>query len=157
MYCSYCGAKLADDAVFCASCGEKVPNIDHTPIKATTPAVSVEQAMNTGPRIITDTLSDGWIWVLALVPIALSMLMDYTGIANSIGFFSWVIVVGLNIFCLIKDQNELDRFNIKTEGWFFLGCILVPLYLIVREVKTNRNLIPAVLWLFLFAVDLFIL
>lgn len=156
MYCSYCGAKLADNAAFCASCGEKVPNINPTPAKATSAIETNDQPVHTAPKVNTVPLSDGWIWVLALVPISLSMLMDYTGIASSIGFFSWVIVVGLNFFCIIKDMHELERFNIDAEGWFFLGCILVPLYLIVREVKTNRNLVPAVLWLFLFAVDIFI-
>lgn len=152
MYCKKCGEKIADDSIFCSVCGAKVVNNEVAPVKEE----PTEREDRQGKVIVT-SLSEKWVWALATVPMIVSMLLDYTGWLAGLSFLSWIIVAGMNYGFISLDSRELMRFGIDTEGYGFAGIILVPLYIIVREVKTNRNLVPAVLWLFLLAVDIFIL
>lgn len=228
MFCKYCGAKIADDSVFCASCGKSL-------LEKETPAEesqSVHQENNSIPEdkpVASETVSpekqewyyrgeehkicgpltyaevledislgdldpdyevkpagsntwipimssvfaskvpakpetmtvyvfDKYVWCLAIVPLLVMMIIEKIGLANSIGDFLWIVSFGLNTLFLVLDKNELSKTGTDVlSRWWFIGILLVPIYLLVREIKTNHNFCPFIIWCFLFAVSIFIL
>ena len=102
-------------------------------------------------------ISDKWIWCLAVVPLALLFVSVYFGWLASDSVFNWLLPFALNTGLFFLDRKELLDKGFLSEGWIWLGIFLIPVYLIVREAKTNRNFVPAILWCFLEAVILFVL
>ena len=112
------------------------------------------------------SVSDIWVWCLAIIPIVITILLFKTNIISSIigdtnvtvtDILRWGIPIGLNLLFIQLDDIKLRKSGILPSEWFYIGIFLVPLYLIVREGKTNWNFVPAVIWLFLFAVETLIL
>lgn len=103
------------------------------------------------------SVSDTWVWCLAIVPILLTAALTYFGIISKDGAGTWFIPLAVNVIFMILDKKELEAKKFQPESWMWMGYVLIPVYLIVREVKTNRNFVPAIIWLFLFAVDVFVL
>lgn len=98
-------------------------------------------------------LSEKWIWALASVPLLLSMFFSVIGIT---GIMPAIIVIIANILFVALDVAYLKQTGKNIEEWIWLGVIIVPLYLIVRENKTNKNAIPTILWFVLFFINLFL-
>ena len=109
---------------------------------------------NLPPRQVS--ISDKWVWCLAILPILIPILLKRFGILPSTFTYDWIICVFFNGLFLILDKNEIEKSGIY-ESWSYLGIILVPLYLVIREVKTNHNYSPAIINAFILAVDIFIL
>ena len=105
----------------------------------------------------TVAISDKWIWCLAIIPLLVSIFIGRLRLDSSLSMLTWLIPVALNFLFIKLDSQELYNASMNAESWMYMGILLVPVYLVVREVKTNHNYSPAILWCFVFAVDLFIL
>lgn len=208
MFCKYCGAKIADDSVFCSSCGKNLKSEE-----TNQPAKELDKKENSGAWFYRDdfhkggpitydelvskiknreidfdgevkndeggkewiplsksvfastikevparqiSISDKWVWCLAILPVLVPIVLHKVGILPSQNTYDWIICVGLNILFFMLDKKEIEDAGLF-ESWSYLGIVLVPLYLVMREVKTNHNYAPAIVNLFLFAVELFIL
>ena len=101
-------------------------------------------------------ISDKWIWCLAIIPMLVSLIIDHTTINFGIPYFSWIAPLTLNLLFIWLDQKELINAEMLAESWMYMGIIVVPAYLVVREIKTNHNYSPAIIWCFLFALGYFI-
>ena len=103
------------------------------------------------------SVSDKWLWCLAIIPMAAMILLYYLKLMPTEGVVSWFIPFAINTTFFFLDKKELQDKGFYPEGWMWMGFFLIPVYLIVREAKTNRNFVPAIIWCFLFAVETFIL
>lgn len=115
----------------------------------------VNYMYNTAPELPSDAISEKWVWALATVPMVASLLLP--SILHSMGLstsLATIVVVILNIVFLSADSKELRNTGKDPGAWLFLGFILVPVYLFVRESKTNKNYAPGITWCVLFAISL---
>lgn len=87
--------------------------------------------------------SDKWVWALATAPIIASIVLSILGIGGSI---STIVLIILNCVFISLDEKELKRTGHDPEKWLWMGLVLVPIYLFVRESKTNRNWAPGIVW-----------
>ncbi len=95
---------------------------------------------------------DKWIWSLATIPMAAGLFLPVLGIT---GLFSTIIIVVLNVVFLSLDCKEVRDAGYDIDKWLYLGIALVPVYIFVRESKTNRNWAPGIVWCVLFILSLF--
>ena len=109
---------------------------------------------NVPPRQIS--ISDKWIWCLAILPMLITMIFHNVAVLSPLSNYDWIICIVLNGLFIILDKKDIEDAGFF-ESWSYLGIIIVPLYLIIREIKTNHNYAPAIINAFLLAVDLFIL
>ena len=107
---------------------------------------------NVPPRKVH--ISDGWLWCLAVLPMLVSIILEKIGFANGIDIFAAII---LNLVFLYLDMNVTHKADVHEKYWTLFGILIVPLYIIAREIKTNHNFAPAVLNIFLIVADLLIL
>ena len=104
----------------------------------------------------TVSVSDKWLWCLAVVPIAAMMLLYYLKAMPNELTLKIVVPFALNVLFIYLDSKELMDKGFYPEEWMWMWIILVPVYIVVREVKTNHNFVPAIISCFLFAVETFI-
>lgn len=97
-------------------------------------------------------ISDKWIWCLGIIPMLVSLFIDRTGTTFGIPYFSFIAPLALNLLFIWLDNKELVNAGMLAESWMYMGIIIVPAYLVVREIKTNHNYSPAIVWCFLFAI-----
>lgn len=206
MFCKYCGASIADDSVFCSSCGKNLksegttqPVVEpekkeiadtwfyHDDFRKGGPITYGEMVQKIKKReidfdgevkankansvwipfdksVFASTIkeiparqifiSDKWVWCLAILPALIPIVLHKVGILPSQSIYDWIIGLGLNILFFMLDKKEIEDAGFF-ESWSYLGIVLVPLYLVMREVKTNHNYAPAIVNIFLFAVELF--
>ena len=110
---------------------------------------------NTVPDLPAGCISEKWIWALATIPLVASIILPRVLIGMGIGsLYATIAVFVLNIVFLTADVKELKSAGKDAGSWLFLGVILVPVYIFVREGKTNKNYIPGVLWCVLFFASL---
>ena len=95
-------------------------------------------------------VSDKWIWPLATVGIVVSWISS--SIFGSL--ISIIICVVLNIVFLTQDIKELKDAGYDPDSWMYMGFFLLPVYLFVRESKTNRNWAPGIVNCVLLFLDL---
>ncbi len=109
------------------------------------------------PDIPIGIIPEKWVWALSTVPLFVGIILNAICMAFGIStFFSTVIVIALNIYFLTKDIQELKYVGIDPEKWLYLGAVIVSVYVFVRESKTNKNYIPAIVHLVLFIFSLFV-
>ena len=113
---------------------------------------------NVMPPTPIGTISEKWIWALATGPFVLNYVLTFV-MANMrmLPQYAWVITVGMiaaNITFLIQDTEEVKKSGRDVGKWLFLGIVLVPIYLYVREKHTNKNYMPLIAWCVLFLVQL---
>lgn len=101
-------------------------------------------------------ISDKWIWCLAIIPMLVSLIIERADINIGIPYLSWIAPLALNFFFIWLDQKELINAEMLAESWMYMGIVAVPAYLVVREIKTNHNYSPAIIWCFLFALGFII-
>lgn len=101
-------------------------------------------------------ISDQWIWCLAIIPMLISLIISRTGTNFGIPALPWIAPLALNLLFIWLDQKELINAEMLAESWMYMGIVIVPAYLVVREIKTNHNYSPAIIWCFLFALQFFI-
>jgi hypothetical protein len=112
---------------------------------------------NVVPFAPLNTISDKWIWALACLPAFIFWIVKYFALLN--GWEWWVpgaCQIVANVFFFSKDIDEIKKAGQDAEAWLYLGLILVPVYLYVRESKTNKKYAPLVVWCVLFFIDLII-
>ena len=113
---------------------------------------------NVMPPTPIGTISEKWIWALAAVPIVLSFILTFVmADMRLLPQYEWVItvcVIAANIIFLIKDTEEVKKSGRDVGKWLFLGIVLVPVYLYVREKHTNKNYTPLIVWCVLFFISL---
>ena len=102
-------------------------------------------------------ISDKWIWCLAIIPLLVSLFIDRTGTTFGIPYFNFIAPFALNLLFIWLDNKELINAGMLSESWMYMGIFLVPVYLLIREIKTNHNYSPAIIWIFLFAISVFII
>jgi len=103
------------------------------------------------PLLPTSAVSDKWAWCLATIPLvaywAVSAIWKDVGVSFVVG---GVLCFVLNCIFAKKDEKVLEgsRRNIASSGLLILGCILVPVYLLVRAIKLGgvKKFLPFVVW-----------
>lgn len=113
--------------------------------------------ITTAPTSPSIEISDKWIWSLATLPIVSSwiistFLLNYG--SNQTIVLSLTII--LNIIFLTLDSKYLKTAGFNVDSWIYIGFVLVPVYLFVRESKTNKNYLPGIIWCVLFLINLII-
>ncbi len=109
---------------------------------------------NVVPFAPLNTISDKWIWALATIPLFISIIAKYIVLFNGLEW--WIptaCTIIANLFFVYKDIDEIKKAGQNAEAWLFLGLILVPVYLYVRESKTNKKYMPLAVWCLLFIID----
>lgn len=103
----------------------------------------------TVPPVSKTQLNDKWLWCLATLPISIDMLIYQLSLSNIFHMDSnivTILVIALNCVFLTLDIRYLRRAGYDAKKWLFLGLLLVPAYLFVRALKTNKNFIPLIFW-----------
>lgn len=106
---------------------------------------------NMGPSMPVNEISDKWIWAMATIPLILAVILP--AFLARIGIdptFATFIVFAVNIVFLAGDSKELKKGGKDAGAWLICALILMPLYIFVREGKTNKNYAPGILWCILF-------
>ena len=103
---------------------------------------------STKPPLPPTAISDKWMWCLAVIPIVSSWVLtiflgDLVSIAGT---------VALNIVFVTLDIKELRRCGREITTAFWLGLILVPVYMFVRAAKYTKRYAPAIVWCTLLAL-----
>lgn len=101
-------------------------------------------------------INDGWFWCLAVLPMLVSMALRYFNLLPFDPLYDWVIALALNAVFFFLDKRVLEEAGIF-ESWSYLGLVLIPVYLIARQIKTNHNFAPFIFNLFLLLMDFFIM
>ena len=152
MYCKYCGKMIPDDSKYCACCGSMLVLTDNTPLDS--------REENIPKTTKEKTISDKWMWTLATVPIvagwSTGFILGFLGIQNTIIVSGLVFCVTFSLNCLFLclDISELKRSGVNPNAWLFLGFVLLPVYLFIREAKTNKNWIPGIIYCVLLTLDI---
>ena len=161
MFCGKCGSKIADGNAFCTICGAPITllNSPHTVqqvvlVPSTSPTTTQIKAPETQPALTTVSLSDKWPWLLATIPMSVSIALTLVMPSNTT--IIAIIVLVLNIIFASLDDNYLKKKEIQTKAWMWMGFILVPVYLFVRAGKTNKHFGPGIVWCVLAGIDLII-
>lgn len=164
-----CGEAMLPEAAFCVKCGAQLPAAapltgDAQTAAAAAPAQAVITAAPPGlvdpyaPAKVTEK----YIWGLACAPFVGSKVAGFTvgavfgfihegvneaWLADYNAVFPWaqlVLCLILNIFFLSKDMDEIKKTGKDAESWMWMGLLLVPVYIGVRESKTNKNYWPLI-------------
>ena len=112
--------------------------------------------VNVEGKVKEVAISDQWIWCLAIIPMLLSLILTRTRTTFGIPYLPWIVPLALNLLFIWLDQKDLINAEMLAESWMYMGIVIVPAYLVVREIKTNHNYSPAIIWCFLFALGFFI-
>jgi hypothetical protein len=145
--CPECNTEVSDRAEKCIKCG--------FPLTTATPhgekeVVTAKSAGNTSSDM-TDSereelfgkVSDKWIWTLLGVFVGVSILEFFVD-----GWWPTILAIVLNIFFWRLDISELKAKG-YSGGWMFFG-LLVPIYLFIRAVKTNKKYVCAIIYCVVF-------
>lgn len=164
--CPDCGTYAREGASACAECGcllrKPVAKTAPTPL----PAAYSQYSLGAESEDLDELfgpVSDVWAWMLGSVPITGWILEEiigrlyYGNVYALVSQNTWlgiIVFFGMNITFFMLDAKELKQKGRDTEGWMWLGLILVPIYLFLRASKVNKKYGYAVLWCVLFGVYL---
>ena len=101
-------------------------------------------------------IPDRWIWCLAILPIFISFILRYFNLLPFDPSYDFIPCVILNSIFFVLDKNLLEDAGIF-ESWTYIGRVLVPVFLLVREIKTNHNFAPFILNTFLIIMSFIVL
>ena len=105
------------------------------------------------PRISPKAIHDKWVWCLATIPLTVNLLL-FQLLDGEGDFLITIILFALNSFFLRKDSKYLSSIGYDMGKVIFLGFLFIPIYLIVRPIKTNKNFLPAIFWSIFFFLSL---
>lgn len=168
-YCPNCKRLVAGPSKLrCTSCGKNYVSlgVDSERWKVLTPEQK-KQVLNrrvmstreveepgidspTRPERTTVDVSEKWIWPLATVGIVVSWITS--SVLGSM--VSIILTIVLNVIFLTQDIKELKESGYDPDSWMYMGFFLVPVYIFVRESKTNRNWAPGIVNCVLLFLDL---
>lgn len=110
----------------------------------------VQEFSDVTPMAPISIISEKWIWALAAGSIAIKYLLAFVmATMNVLDGNTWIVHAGViiaNIVFLSKDIDEVKKSGRDVESWLYLGVVLVPVYLFVRERNTNKNYAPVIVW-----------
>ena len=102
---------------------------------------------NVVPFAPLNTISDKWVWALATIPLTISIIAEYFVLSNGLEWWvPYICTIIPDLFFIYKDIDEIKKVGQDVEAWLVLGLIVIPVYLYVRESKTNKNYAPLVVW-----------
>lgn len=122
------------------------------------------------PFLPQSTVSDKWLWAMAVVPWFSEITSIIAIVAGIVGILSADQVIEANTFLAsllggtllapvimntifwALDMREVKKHGFKADGWFYGGLILIPIYLFVRASKTTKNYAPGFVWCALFVL-----
>ena len=90
-----------------------------------------------------------FVWLIAFVPIIGGLIIMIEPITSAF------IVIILNIVFLIIDKKNIEKNGIKTDSWFWIGLILIPVYLFLRAQYTKKYGY-AIAWCVFYIIGIFI-
>ena len=161
MFCGKCGSRIADGNVFCTNCGVPITVLTTAssaqpvvPAPSIPPTTTQIKDPETQPALTTVPISDKWPWLLATIPMSVSLILSMVVPSNTT--IIAIVVVILNIIFVSLDDNYLKKKEIQTKSWMWMGILLVPVYLFVRAGKTNKHFGPGIVWCVLGGIDLMI-
>ena len=143
IYCRGCGKQIHESATACPECGA-IQN------------VIVANAGTQKPTKQYPGLSDTWVWIMGCIPI-LTIMLSVFAIGPSVisVIFSFIIVPMIpNCVFTFFDVKELKRNQLNVGRWVWFGILLVPVYMLLRASKSNKQYGYAILWCCLFALAL---
>lgn len=100
-------------------------------------------------------VSEKWLWALATVPMLASLILGI--IPYSVALHTYIlsiIMIVCNIVFLSLDISEMKKNGKDVEAWMWIGLLIVPVYLYVREKHTNKNYMPLIVWCILYVLSL---
>ncbi len=175
--CEYCGTPLSGMSQSKKTTGvtslngtKKVVVVKRTTEQLSTPAPQPVSAPPQKPEV-----SNTYVWLLAMLPLATAWMVTYLiggviwayqGQAGTMlgdmadkqvahfemmSVISTLVAIVLNIIFVVKDTDEIERTGRKSpSGWWVL---LVPIYLILRANKVDKNWGYVITWLIFFIID----
>ena len=154
VFCSNCGAKLAEGAKFCANCGIQLNGASYNLVGDGQPQheFGVEQAVQQSNAGSIVSISDKWAWAFGCVPIFILIFE----LLFPDEFWVYFVAIGINIVFFLLDRKELAKASFDSDGWVWLGVIIVPVYLFLRASKTTKKYGYAIAWCVLFAASIII-
>lgn len=162
MFCGKCGSNIANGNTFCTNCGAPISIMNNPAtaqpvvvmVPSAPPANIPQKSSETPPLSTAMQISDKWAWLLATIPLSVSLVLTVAMPAQTtiIG----IIVLILNIIFVSLDDNYLKKKDIQTKSWMWTGIILVPVYLFMRAGKTNKHFGPGIVWCVLCGIDMII-
>jgi hypothetical protein len=76
--------------------------------------------------------SNIFVWLLAFVPILGGIISCFAPEASTI------IIIILNLVLFFLDKQKIEKNGLKTDSWFYIGLILIPVYLFLRGHETKK-------------------
>lgn len=218
MFCTKCGAQLAEETKFCGACGNPVRSKSEKVSAAGSESKGQEESAKEdsmkcyfyegtekkGPfkytemvefvqqgKILRETLvwisgsaewvtaeksplaqalgevmplapisaiSEKWIWALATYSVLIAIILENIALAlrMSVDTAQLFVFVGAfvnNAIFLARDVEAVKQSGRDVASWLYIGIVLVPIYLYVREKHTNKNYMPLVVWCILFILQ----
>ena len=125
--CPECGKEISDRAVSCPNCGFPLKEGQYDNITSYEERVIPE---------VEPSISDKYIWLMS----GALVLGIFLGLIKA-PLYAYIILLVINTICIIKDSEQLDKAGIRLSPvYLVLGIMaLVPIYVIVRAVKTKRT------------------
>ena len=162
MFCGKCGSIIANGNTFCTNCGAPISLMNNPTaaqpvvvlVPSTPPTTAPQKTVETLPLSTAVQISDKWAWLLATIPMSVSIVL--TVAMPSQTTIIGIIVLILNIIFVSLDDNYLKKNDIQTKSWIWTGIILVPVYLFMRAGKTNKHFGPGIVWCVLCGIDMII-
>ena len=93
-------------------------------------------------------LDNKWFWLLAIIPHTVNVLISIIAgvFSTNLTILNVVCVIALNCLFIALDTKALKKAGYENRSWFWIGLILVPVYLFIRAAKTTKNLAPPIIW-----------
>lgn len=139
MYCTKCGNELNDDDVYCSVC--------ETPVSNNIPTPQSEQHSSKFDAFMTKTFlangalsysKAGRIYSSSIILLQVIMLILVLLFNDNFG------ISYASMIFLFLDWYFLSKQGIR-GAWKLWGLVLIPLYLLLRELKTERKFIYPIL------------
>jgi len=145
--CPECNTEVSDRAEKCIKCGfpltTAMPHGEKEVVTAKSADNTSSDMTDSEREELFGKVSDKWIWTLLGVFVGVSILEFFVD-----GWWPTILAIVLNIFFWRLDISELKAKG-YSGGWMFLG-LLVPIYLFIRAVKTNKKYACAIIYCVVF-------
>ena len=127
MFCSKCGTKLDDTAIFCSNCGER---------QKSSQSVSKAETANTAVSAKDIKISDDYVWWLIIIPAAMWTLGYFLKIEQArIGI---LVLFILMCWLTYKDMQLFERAGLPKVN--VVWVILPPIYFYKRAAISGQTL-----------------
>ena len=110
------------------------------------------------PLAPLSAISEKWIWALAMYSVLIAIILENIALvlrmsADTAQLFVFIGAFVNNAIFLARDVEAVKQSGRDVASWLYIGIVLVPVYLYVREKHTNKNFMPLVVWCILFILQ----